>query len=905
MIETGQKTSILVNSQLPDFIRSNPDYANFNLFLTAYYEWMEQNGKVTDRTKNLLNYKDIDKTTEEFLNYFTNDFLPYFPQDSLIDKRTAVKVARELYQTKGTPASYQFLFRILYNSDIDIFYTKDAVLKASDGTWYVAKSLKLDSLDPNFLKIKGYRLFGETSKSIATVENSILAGLKTEVFISDIERLFQSGENVRVVDNRNQNVLFDDLPLKAKIVGQISQINISPKNRGLLYQPGDPVIVYNGLSSITGLGATAEVGETTTGSIKSISVVSGGFGYTFSPNTQIIITGAPRSTAIVGSLNPDYRYKSIVSLIPIDTISLKKDILIGNTNYHFSNIAISNANTTLANAFSFTSLTTYPISSVIVTDGGSGITTIPQVTAESDYKTDIDTVAALPTLGILAPIQIINGGKGYVANDTIIFTGGNGLGAEANVITVDANGSITNVAYTTSKSNYPVGGLGYSINYLPNVTVSSANVLASGAKLYVPSILGTGATFSTVVDRAGSITTINIINPGEDYISTPNVSLKVQDIVVANVSQLNNPEKGDVIYQGANINNSTYNAIVHSITPLQTNPVPELTLYNLRVFNYNSNPNPAESLNIDRNNIHPIMANIQYDPSYTVNGYKNYGDGTAKANASFLNGLVISQGQYLNSRGQPSSYDVLQSTIYNNYTYQITVEKEISKYRTVLLELLHPTGMNVLGRYVLKSNNKSYFHKHNQLDLGHTLSYYTNDINSNVTISGDFTNKSNNILKFDNLNGVNLNSFITTTNSFITIQTTKIGQGLQAEIISVNSVANTITISNNIWLTFANVAIVTGNSGSNVINITSITNSYNIINNGVFSNTAYPLMDIVYEGDKVLVANNTSKIVDYVDYIDNKIYLTTNLSADVSSNLDVNRTITTTGENIKFFSVTQ
>jgi hypothetical protein len=90
-----------------------------------------------------------------------------------------------------------------------------------------------------------------------------------------------------------------------------------------------------------------------------------------------------------------------------------------------------------------------------------------------------------------------------------------------------------------------------------------------------------------------------------------------------------------------------------------------------------------------------------------------------------------------------------------------------------------------------------------------------------------------------------------------------------------------------------------------VINITSITNSYNIINNGIFSNTAYPLMDIVYEGDKVLVANNTSKTVDYVDYIDNKIYLTTNLSADVSSNLAVNRTITTTGENIKFFRVTQ
>ncbi|WP_339941548.1 hypothetical protein, partial [Undibacterium luofuense] len=62
-----------------------------------------------------------------------------------------------------------------------------------------------------------------------------------------------------------------------------------------------------------------------------------------------------------------------------------------------------------------------------------------------------------------------------------------------------------------------------------------------------------------------------------------------------------------------------------------------------------------------------------------------------------MNGLVIGQGQYLNSQGQPSSFNVLQSQTYNNFTYQITVEKEIAKYRDILLGLLHPTGTNVIG----------------------------------------------------------------------------------------------------------------------------------------------------------------------------------------------------------------
>lgn len=899
MIPNDQKTSLLVNSQLPEFVRDNPDYANFNLFLTAYYEWMEQNGKVTERTKNLLNYKDIDETTDEFLDYYTNEFLPYFPQDILIDKQKAVKFARELYQTKGTPASYEFLFRVLYNSDFDIFYTKDAVLKASAGTWYVAKSLKLASTDLNFLNIVNYRLFGETTKSIATVENSVVAGTKIEVFISNIERLFQSGEFVRVVDNTNQDVLFNGQPLRAKIVGQISQLRIDPKNRGLFYQVGDPVVVYGGLNSNTGIGATAQVGETTLGSIQSIGVLTGGYGYTFSPNTQILITPSYGANATIGSLDPDYRKRANVSLIPIDTISLKKDITIGNTNYHFSNIVTSNANTTLANALTFTALTTYPISSVIVNNGGGGISTTPSVSAESDYITDIGTYAPLSSLGILGPIQITNGGLGYQVNDKIVFTGGGGIGAAANVITVAANGAITNVAYVAATSYYPVGGMGYSTSYLPAVTVNSANVSAYGASLYVPGILGDGATFSVVTDRAGSITTINVIDPGEDYVSTPNVSLKVQDIVVSNVSIINLPSRGDTIYQGANLNVSTYLATVDSVDVLEVNGDPTLSLFQLRVFNYNSNPDPSKKLNIDHN-VHMDMYNAQYNATYNTNGYKNYGDGTAKGTASFLNGLVVSQGQYLTTQGQPSSFDVLQSTIYNNFTYQITVEKEISKYRSVLLELLHPTGMNVIGRNALKSNTSYSLHGFEALNQGHTLQYYTNYPASGVTMTTDFTNKSNNIINFNDLAGANIANFIFTTNSSITITPTN-GPNVHAEIVAVDTTSNTVTISSNIWLTFANVATVTGNSGANVININTLTGAYDIINNGIYSNTAYPLMDIVYAGDKVLVDNNTSKTVSTVDYVNGKIYLTSNLTANANSYMAVNRTFSATDGNILIY----
>ena len=133
MIPGNKKTSLLIQSQLPGFVKDDPDYANFVLFLEAYYEWLEQNNNLTTRSKNLLSYKDIDSTTDEFMNYFVNEFLQYFPAETLISQEQAVKYAKQLYRTKGTPASYKFLFKILYNSDFDYFYTKDAVLKPSDG----------------------------------------------------------------------------------------------------------------------------------------------------------------------------------------------------------------------------------------------------------------------------------------------------------------------------------------------------------------------------------------------------------------------------------------------------------------------------------------------------------------------------------------------------------------------------------------------------------------------------------------------------------------------------------------------------------------------------------------------------------------------------------------------------
>lgn len=937
MIPNTQKTSLLVPYQLPQFVRENPEYSNFQVFLQAYYEWLElansANSAITEPTStgqgtgfgssNLLQYTDIDTTIDAFIDYYVNDFLPYFPKESLVNQQRAVKFAKQLYQAKGTPASYQFLFRVLYNSDFEYYKTSDTILRASAGTWYVAKSLKLATSDLRFLQTKNLRVFGETSKSIATIENAILVGNKIEVFISNIERLFESGEIIRIVDNDNQDVLINGTILTSKVVGQVSQVNLKtndkgvPLNRGTLYQVGDPVIVYGGLNPDiqTPIGALAEIGTVTSGAITGINTIKGGFGYSLYPNTKLTITNAPGANAIVYSVDPNANTQADVVMFPTDSIYGKLAVVINANNYNFVNSSWSNANTSIGNTLNFISFSTYPISSVTVINGGGGISIVPEVSAYNTQKTDINGEAYLDKLGILAPIQIANAGRGYRANDTIRITGGNGYGAYAN-LTVNSAGSITGVRYvyrsnTARPQNYPLGGMGYNNQFLPTVTVVSSNTQASNASLFVPGILGAGASFSVATQKIGSVTTINLTNNGEDYVSSPNVSLAVQDILVSNADILLLPAAGDFIYQGNSPKTTSYSALVDSVRLLNGDVNTFNSLYNIRVFNYNSQPNPNVPLVIENKNINLRMANTAADanryyigsPVYNAFGVKNYGDGAALAQASFLNGLVFSQGQYLDTSGQPSSFDVLESDIYNDFTYQITVEKEIEKYRNVVLNLLHPSGTKLRGRYALRSNTNIKVAGLNALYKAVHLQDYTGDSASAAKIVANFTNYSNNKVVLSNTAGANIATFIFTNQvsvpNSVFYMSTSHGPNVRSEVVGVDYANNIITLKDSVFLTYSNVAYVSANANTKIINIRAITNSYNVMNNGVYSNTAYPLKDIVFAGDLIKISTNTYT-VSSVDYEHGILYTSANVTSNIANSfVSVNRTIQASGKSVR------
>lgn len=1043
----ANKTSLRVPYQLPEFIRSDDNYQTFVAFIQAYYEWLEQQDIGSGKegaiygSQNLLNFRDIDYTEtgesfNKFIDYYINDFLPNFPKDALADKAKMVKIAKRLYETKGTPASYQFLFRALYNSDADIFLTRDVVLRASDGKWYVSKSLRLSTNDTQWLSIDNLRVFGKISKSIATVERSIAVAGRTEVYITNIERLFQSGENVIVVDNNNQPLYFKDgeivantvsgaTTLEAKILGSISSVNINTKKRGQLYTgrsdtySGDPVVFYGGLRTDTQnpIGATAYVYETTSGSLRDIILNDGSYGYRQDPNTYIQIRGGGGSGAIanVGSVDPaglinvafiakDYlatqistsggsttakptsikiggtggftvtdvlgnntvhvvvKMPSTTGFTTGDKITIigasaasnlngTKTIAVANSThfkftqsnvvpsgiytsstdrgilfYHgtlqgytlFSANANSDLTSSLANTFTFTNFSTYPIASIILNNGGGGFRSLPTVTAQSLYDTNdpqttdsLKIKGQLGSLGILGPIQVVTPGTGYANGDIVYFANSaGGVGANANV-TVNATGSIISATYnyanTGSIIKYPKGGLGYRYDALPTLGVTSSS--GSGAVLKVNTILGAGAKFTPISDERGigAITSFIIENYGEDYITAPNVSLRVRDLIVTNVSLANLVNAGEFIYQGSNVNTAVFKAYVDSISLLQPGANTAVSKFLLRTYNYTSNTKTNLQLKVtDR----PYGPNIylDLDTTYTTTntasgeyifnqGIRTYGNGAAVATAKFLNGLIIGTGQYINDDGFLSSNQILENENYNNFTYELRVQKSFSAYKDILYKLLHPSGTKVVPINTLKSEETVSVHRESYESNSHTLSYFTGTAGSNGTMYSTFETPSNNIIKFYSLAGANIAEFINV--GTMMSLTSDTGPNVYSEVLSIDSSSNTVVIRDNVFLSFANVATANVTSGNNRINIIGPTGQYDIINNGQYSNTANKMRDIVFTGDRVRVVNGANVFhgtVSYVSYSNNVIFANTTLGfSATSANISIGRTVSTTG----------
>ena len=265
-----EKLSTLVPSQLPEFVQS--DFTTFVAFLEAYYEFLEQDQGAQELLQNARSYNDIDRTIDSFVEYFIKQYCNDIPREVLYNKKALVKNIQDLYNNKGNEKSYELLFKILYNKDVEIFYPSTQILKPSDGKWVQKTSFFMRTIYGDGSSLLEKNLYIKSSSS------------KFPIFISNRKKALTSvGESLIIheyfFDNKNNipigiGDIIETSSFKGEVVGSPSSFYIT--NPGTGFKVGDILPLKSGL----GVGSKLKVTKVnSTGGILNLQFVSFGIGY--------------------------------------------------------------------------------------------------------------------------------------------------------------------------------------------------------------------------------------------------------------------------------------------------------------------------------------------------------------------------------------------------------------------------------------------------------------------------------------------------------------------------------------------------------------------------------------------------------------------------------------------------
>lgn len=652
----SNKTSILIQSQLPEFIRNN--YPTFVAFLEAYYEYLEQTGKVTSLSKNLPNMLDVDYVFDndmtDFIELFRKQYLIGIPLTVLANKALLIKHIRDFYTSKGTIKSFKFLFRILFDEDVDVFNTGNQVLIASGGKWYQAFVLRVQTSN-NLSDFVNTQIFGQNSLASAivdTVSSNFTNGISyKEITLNNITGKFIPNE---VIISKTKS----GATLYGRVVGSISDIDIV--TQGHFYNIGDPVLI-----SGSG-GANAVVSEVTAGGLSSLSIVQAGAGFQTSPTFSVgIASSGDAPLAIIstvdtsGTVAPNNYILSGVAISPSTNIATAAIInqTIGTINYSCGPLAV-----------------------IQILSGGSGIN--PSTTVFIDQALPIGTSTVnIIDYGSIGRFTIINGGVNYNIGDDvkIISITSRGVSGAGKVISVDANGSITSVL----PSRPTITG---------NVSIISGN----------NSIVGLGTIFTKELTAnndasypgSGSILTVNntivrVMTIANDTFMTVNANFS--QTATNQVAGIHGFMLGGIGYQTSDFPYAARTQVLSS-TGVGAIIQPTCILGDGAKIQAVTDSDYGAILKIKISNF-----GDRYITKPTVD-LSHSGDGTATAEVNFIDGIFQYPGYFKNEDGMLSSRRYLQdSNTYNSYSYILKSPIPVNKYQRIIQDLLSPVGTHMIG----------------------------------------------------------------------------------------------------------------------------------------------------------------------------------------------------------------
>ena len=298
----------------------------------------------------MMDLQDVDTTDLKYFNETYRDTLlanfPELENARYVNERQLAKMIRTFNNKKGVDKTIQWLFKLVYGEDSDVFFPGTLLLRASDGRWNQPIVTFLAGIPQGFTlsDFVGMRIRGQESNVEALVINSYknqvgnkevnvleLAGLPDWVdetqpglpgnpSISD----FKVGETIEVLPatfiEAEDFYSREESALTAEVRGGVKEVDIYAA--GSHYKPGQ-VVTFESAGGVT---STAEIIKTSNNfAIDFMGVVKQGTGYQVGDEVEVFpaFTGGRNELAIVGELaDPYIQYHSYQQILPYVNFNL-------------------------------------------------------------------------------------------------------------------------------------------------------------------------------------------------------------------------------------------------------------------------------------------------------------------------------------------------------------------------------------------------------------------------------------------------------------------------------------------------------------------------------------------------------------------------------------------------------
>lgn len=797
---TDFKTSLLVNRQLPEFVRD--EYPLFQTFLEAYYEFLEneqgsQNNDLITQAKNLKNISDVDASIADFETSFFNTFASLVPRDIQVTKEFLIKNVLPLYLAKGSEKAFKLLFRLLFNDEVEVILPKNNILRASDGKWTVDNIINIET-DVRSI----YTANGNTSANAVSTGNTTfylaqeVDDDEITVYVNDVLKTYATDYYIR---KEAKKLIFNTAPTanaEVKVVYSNFEISLLNNRKVTGVSSGATALIENAVpriitdqlnfglpfelfvdrKSVLGTFSNGEVVRTniigadnslitieadTFSTVTGITVISGGASYNIGDPVTIVGGGAlVDATAEVSSISTGFTSYIVVNY--------------GGAGFGISSIIRSSniGSSTITGAVDAVNTSHFTANTFVV--NGDLISNYANVViSDSDYGflSPISENVATRIVDALTPLEVSD--IGPITNAIILFSD-----TSSNDAILDSEGAI-----------YQVDGEFFDIKTFNSI--GRIDIINGGASYNVGDevVFGTnppgtygihGAAAVKTVDANGTITTIqiqppridgtaNILNNANQLIGTNTIfeeQLQVGDkIVIASqerfISAISSNTSATVNVNFQFLDGTSWannipvgsfaKGLVGGVNYTQNN-FPTVTVSSRTGAGSGANVQitslmgDGESLNALSNQVAGQIlairltsggAGYEFIPQVDLS---NLGDGTAIANAQIGSSFVELPGRWTTSDSIISSTErkLQGSDFYIDYSYITSSITEFSRYKNILFELLHPAGF-INYAFFNKESTTSKNVTISSIETVNTISGLVGVSNSSVFVTGTGT----------------------------------------------------------------------------------------------------------------------------------------------------------------------